>query len=106
MKTLKVLSCTGQCTKLLRQRVGQFITLLVAVIFFALSAMGQLTTSDIVGTATDSSGAVIPNAAVTLLNLGTHDQRNATTNSGGDFSFTLLQPGHYTVTVKAPVRCR
>ncbi|MBB5057934.1 hypothetical protein HDF16_002640 [Granulicella aggregans] len=66
------------------------------------SAFGQLTTADIIGTTTDGSGAVIPNANVVLLNLATHEQRTATTSQSGDFTFTLLPTGHYSVTVTAP----
>lgn len=74
------------------------------ILFFAglTTAFGQLTTSDILGTVTDSSGAVIPGAKVTLTNLGTQEKRTAVGNSSGDYSFTLLQPGHYSVSVQAP----
>jgi hypothetical protein len=79
-------------------------TFLLFAIFFAglATAFGQLTTADIVGTTTDSSGASIPNASVTLTNLATHEKRTANTNGSGDFTFTLLPTGHYSVTVTAP----
>jgi hypothetical protein len=64
-------------------------------------AFGQLTTADILGTVTDSTGAVIPNAQVILTNNGTQEKRTVTSNSSGDYSFTLLPVGHYSVTVKA-----
>ncbi|WP_263384894.1 TonB-dependent receptor [Granulicella arctica] len=74
--------------------------LLAAILIFAHSfAFGQLTTADIVGTVTDATGAVIPGAKVTVLNLDTHDQRNATANATGEYQFTLLPVGRYTVTV-------
>jgi len=38
-------------------------------------AFGQLATSDILGTVTDSTGAEVPNATVTIRNLGTNDTR-------------------------------
>ncbi len=67
----------------------------------AASALGQLTTADILGTVTDSTGAVLPNANITIVNLGTHETRNATSNGSGDYQVTLLPVGHYSITVKA-----
>ena len=61
----------------------------------------QLTTADIVGTVSDSSGAVLPNTNVTLTNLDTDETRSTQTNGSGDYSFTLLPVGHYSITVKA-----
>jgi hypothetical protein len=76
--------------------------LFVLMIAAFSTAHAQLTTADIVGTVTDPSGALVANATITLVNVDTHDQRNGTTNSSGDFQFTLLAVGHYTLTVAAP----
>lgn len=51
-----------------------------------------------VGTVSDSTGAVIPGTAVTLKNLGTNDQQKSTTDSSGSYRFQNLVPGHYTLT--------
>ena len=48
-----------------------------------------------------SSGAVVPNATVTLKNNSTGQTRNTTTNNNGAYRFSLLQPGAYTVTATA-----
>ncbi|MGI4758604.1 MAG: TonB-dependent receptor domain-containing protein [Janthinobacterium lividum] len=64
-------------------------------------AHAQLTTADIVGTVTDASGAVVPNAQVVAKNLATNVSRTITTGASGDYTFSLLQPGHYSVTVTA-----
>ena len=61
----------------------------------------QLTTADILGTVTDATGAVIPNANLTLVNVDTKETRTATSNASGDFQFTLLPVGRYVVTTKA-----
>ena len=66
---------------------------------FGGAAHAQLATADILGTVTDATGAVIPNAKVTLTNNGTHDTRVATTSNGGDYDFSLLPVGTYTVKV-------
>jgi hypothetical protein len=68
----------------------------------AIPASAQVTTADIIGRVEDVQNAVIPNATVTLLDKGTGTSRTATTTSTGDYSFTLVQPGNYTVRVEAP----
>jgi hypothetical protein len=77
----------------------------VFVLAFLLSitsvAFSQLTTADIVGTVMDATGAVVPNASVVLTNLGTNEKRTGQTNGSGDYNFTLLPVGHYSISVKA-----
>lgn len=78
------------------------LTAIVAV-FLTLGAAAQsLVSGDIAGMVTDPSGAVIPNATVTATNNGTGQTQSATTNSSGNYRFSLLPPGQYTVGVKAP----
>jgi Carboxypeptidase regulatory-like domain/TonB dependent receptor len=60
---------------------------------------GQITTADVLGTVSDSSGAVIPGATVTLLNLDTQEKRTAVSNDAGEFVFNLLKPNRYSLTV-------
>jgi hypothetical protein len=72
----------------------------VLLLLASRAAVGQLTTADILGTVTDTSGAVIPNAHVNLTDLDTQEKRSTVSNVSGDYSFTLLRPGHYSVTVQ------
>jgi len=66
-------------------------------------AFGQtLTTATIVGTVTDSSGAIVKDAAVSLDYAATGDHREALTNESGEYRFPLLKPGQYTVSAKSP----
>ena len=68
----------------------------------APAAFGQTqTTSDIVGTVSDATGAVVPHATVTIKNSGTNESRTATTNDSGQYRFSLLTPGDWTVEAKA-----
>ena len=69
----------------------------------ALSPLwGQSDVARIVGTVADSSGAVIPNAAVTVKNELTGQSRKLAANGQGYFVATQLLPAVYSVTVEAP----
>jgi hypothetical protein len=58
-------------------------------------------TADVVGTVTDASGAVVASARVTIKNLGTNVSRSLQTGASGDYAFTLLPVGDYSVSVEA-----
>jgi hypothetical protein len=53
------------------------------------------------GTVTDQSGAVIPNATVVILDLGTGSARETKTSSQGEYQVFGLRSGNYKVTVSA-----
>jgi hypothetical protein len=57
-------------------------------------------TGSITGTVTDSSGAVIPEAKVTIMQVETNATHIATTSPVGTYDVTLLPPGHYNVKVE------
>lgn len=77
------------------------VAFLCALVMFAFAARAQENTADILGTVTDSSGAAVPGATVTLTNTGTNITQTAQTNATGDFVFTLVQVGTYAVKVQA-----
>ncbi len=60
-------------------------------------AQSQASTGQITGVVSDSTGAIVPNAAVELTNKGTNATQSATTSDDGVYRFVLLQPGTYTV---------
>jgi hypothetical protein len=64
-------------------------------------ASAQVTTATIYGTVLDSSGAVVPQASVTVVNEGTGARSTATSGSQGEFTVTFLPVGRYTVSVEA-----
>ena len=68
----------------------------------SVAAAGQASSSTLVGTVTDSSGAVIPNAQVTVTNAATAAARTTATDGQGSYTMPLLPVGTYTVTVAAP----
>ncbi len=59
-------------------------------------------TSQLTGVVSDSSGAVIPGAKVTLTDEGTNIAANSVTNGSGIYLFTGVRPGAYTIRVEAP----
>lgn len=62
-------------------------------------ALGQVVTGSIVGTITDSSGAVVPSAKVTVTDVATNVNRVFTTDSSGFYSVPDIPPGNYKVSV-------
>ncbi len=64
---------------------------------FSPPLLAQSTYGSIAGAVTDSSGAAIADAQVTLTNLGTSEKRTQTTGSDGLYSFVNLFPGRYKV---------
>ena len=68
-------------------------------IAFAACLYGQAVNGSLVGTVTDASGAVMPLAKVTILEVNTGVGRGTTTSDSGNYVFPDLAPGTYTVTV-------
>src|SRR3979411_2993699 len=74
-------------------------------LFLSMSGMymhGQSTYGTIAGTVTDTSGATVTDANVTLTNLGTSEKRPQSSGSDGLFTFVNLFPGQYRVDVGKP----
>ncbi|MBM3736806.1 MAG: carboxypeptidase regulatory-like domain-containing protein [Acidobacteria bacterium] len=65
----------------------------------ALPLAAQTTSTEVLGTVTDSSGAVVAGADVTLLRVSTGERRVTKTDGAGNYSFPLIEIGDYTVTV-------
>jgi hypothetical protein len=75
--------------------------LLVLAVQFALPAISQTFRGGISGTVTDPSGAALPGALVTAVETATNTSFNAVASSAGEFAFTNLPLGDYTVAVSA-----
>jgi len=82
-----------------RVRLG---LLLVALLFASGRLWGQgETTSAIVGAVSDSSGAALAGATVTIISKDTAQKRTIKTDDAGRFSFPQLKPGSYRVRAEA-----
>src|SRR6266404_6934466 len=74
-------------------------SLLVAMLI-SMPAVAQSITGTVSGIVTDSNGAAIPGAAVTLVGNQKGDTRNETTNDAGRFNFSAVQPGTYSIKIE------
>src|SRR5690348_15824528 len=77
------------------------LLLLAAFVIVGLNEGRAQTLGQISGVVSDPSGAVIPNASVTVTNTGTNGARTAITNSDGLYVFPDLVPGNYNVQASA-----
>ena len=77
------------------------LVLIAAVSMIAVGAYGQAISGDLVGTVFDKSGAVIPNATVTAVNVATNVKTTTTTTASGEYRFGNLLVGKYDMTVSA-----
>src|SRR6516225_8645016 len=100
---LTMLNCPG-LSNLFEPNVCKSLSWLVLILLLLtpayLYSQGE-TTSAIVGQVMDATGAAVPTAHVSITNLETGLQRNATTDDQGRFDFPQLKPGTYSVKVTA-----
>ena len=74
------------------------LTLLIAL---PIAAYAQSDVGSISGFVRDKSGAVVPNATVTVRNEGTEESHKVQTDSSGHYAVTNLSPANYSVTAEA-----
>ena len=86
-----------------RWLLGIATLLLAALVLAPLAARAQIsvTTSALSGVVEDQTGAVIPNASVTLSSAERGVERATKTNGAGRYSFSQLPPSTYTLIVAA-----
>src|SRR5215470_2078130 len=86
------------CINSLRKKTTMLLSL---ALLLTVSAIAQ-TSASLSGTVRDPQGAAIVGAKVTLKDAGGKVQLDATTNSEGFYTFPIIQPATYTVTIEAP----
>lgn len=82
----------------MRKPIATVLFAAFVVCFFAVSAFAALT-GNITGTVFDPSGAVVPNAKITITNTGTGAVRVISTGASGEFSAPQMDVGTYRVSV-------
>lgn len=80
---------------------GVVLTSLFLLILPTFS-LAQAVYGNIIGTVTDTSGAAVPNAQVTITDLDRGQTYNLSANASGNYEQTHLLAGHYKVSVTAP----
>ena len=70
------------------------LIMILLLSFFSLSALAQETTATVNGQITDSAGAVIAKADITLTNLATKEARTVQSNDEGYYHTNLHQTRH------------
>src|SRR5438477_10930736 len=78
----------------------RFVVVSVLLVLF-VSLLSAQTTTSLNGIVSDPTGAVIPNATITLVNDDTTAQRETRSDSEGRYSFAQVQPGRYHLLAKA-----
>ncbi len=84
------------------KRFSVLVLVAFAAWFDLPRVQAQTFTASLQGTITDSTGAVVPNAHITLVNEATNVKQAKVTDSRGAYLFTLLSPGSYKMTVEMP----
>ena len=84
---------------MMRPIIGSLFALVV--LGFAQVLQGQAVNGTLLGTVTDATGAVVPNAQVTIVLTGQSTTYKTVTNGGGDFTEPDLPSGTYSITVVA-----
>ena len=80
--------------------VASFAAVLLSSFFLSPAYVQAQVLSSITGTVTDSTGAVVPNAKITITNIATNVVNHGVSNSAGTYTVTDLNPGTYTVQVE------
>jgi len=70
----------------------------VQLVLAPIPAQAQAVNATLLGNVTDSSGAFVSGATVVILETGTGFTRTTTTNASGNYTFSDLPPGTYSVT--------
>ncbi|MDP2897665.1 MAG: carboxypeptidase regulatory-like domain-containing protein [bacterium] len=78
----------------------EMLCLLVAVLLSSSLVFGQSISGSIVGSVVDSTDAAVVGADVTLIQRATGAQRKTQTDAQGDFVFSTLSPGEYSIKVQ------
>ena len=83
----------------MKNRLCVMFSMLCGLLALSVGAFGQATGS-IHGTVSDASGAVVPEARLTVTNVGTNQSRELTAGENGQYSVPFLSVGNYTVRIE------
>jgi hypothetical protein len=93
-----VLKISNQrCIGMVQKALQKGCLLSYIVLLFAAQMLAQLSTSALNGVVRDPTGAVVPNATISLTAVATSVVHTTISNGSGEYVFTSLTPGQYTV---------
>src|SRR5437870_11695651 len=85
---------------ILVRRLTEIFGFIALGLVLAVTAFAQVDTGAISGTVKDTSGGVIPGAKVTIINEDTGLSISTTSGSAGEYVFTPVKIGHYSVSAE------
>src|SRR6202166_2092621 len=99
---LDVKRLTQERMKIAKQVFRYAGLLSCVVLLFSVQMIAQLSTAALNGVVRDPSGAVVPKASVSLTSADTAVVHTTLSNNAGEYVFTSLTPGRYTIQASAP----
>ena len=81
----------------MNRRIFTLLTLLSLALLVPVLSYGQAISGDLTGVVKDSSGAYVANADIEITNLATGFKQTTKTNGQGEYRFSNLPAGHYSV---------
>ena len=81
-------------------KLSGFAVSILGILLFSCAAVGQVTTGTILGTVHDSTGAVVPEATITISDTTKGTVSQYKTDASGDYNVQFLIPGTYNVSVQ------
>ena len=81
--------------------MDRFAAILAMCVLAVVPSFAQFDTAEVLGTVRDKTGAVVPKAALTLLNVDTGIQAKTTADDNGNYDFSNVKIGTYKVTAEA-----
>ncbi len=80
-------------------KISSWTLVVIVSLLLVVPVNAQVVTSNLQGFVTDTSGAIVPGAKVTAVNVETGESRETTTNEEGLYRFNLLPRGQYEISV-------
>ena len=89
--------CTSPSFSVVTRAALAVVAASIALVLSARPAVAQVTTADIVGSAADASGGMLPGVTISIVNQDTSATLTFVTDGDGRFTAPLLPPGRYRV---------